>query len=65
LQPITSSECKEIGAKYYGLVATFQNSCPSGYELRCEEQDEEDAEPYFVYYYSDDFIGLTCADLED
>jgi len=57
-EPITSSECEEMGAEE-GWTVTFQSSCPSEYALKCEQEGIN------IYFYGMviTMLGMTCDDL--
>jgi hypothetical protein len=59
---VTAADCNELYFYLYGdqgeyYTHNFQNSCPAGYEFRCE--DEEGA----VSFYGETIEGLTCEDM--
>jgi len=69
-EPATSSDCDEL-AGYANLagggVVTYSGelkvSCPSGYKLRCDMEDEDDGLVGYTFYYGSLFTGMTCEDL--
>jgi len=72
----TSSEiCEEISGSLISQIkqevkescevevnGTFYNSCPSGYVLKCEYDDDDDYEGTY-YFYDSEFRGLSCEEV--
>jgi hypothetical protein len=64
--PLTPKDCEEELAEFDAMPETaglfsvkFMDSCPSGYKLKCKEDDGT------LYVYGEHYSNLTCADLEE
>jgi len=62
-EPLTKSVCDEVAKQYSSNISShkFQNSCPSGQDLRCSI--EADGEQIYASYYGPKFEDVTCADM--
>lgn len=56
-----SDECVSMEEMGLTMTATTGTGCPSGAVVSCE--DTNDGITGTTYYYSDDYIGMTCDDI--